>query len=127
MTTVVAATNVIHHHFAGAGGLVDSLRPYVGKVDVEATSEVLEAVRVIVERADEGAPIPASTLSGIFELTNTVRRWALDSDGMLVRNKLINGDDWRTLMDWVVRIESHFTQLLGTLEARERETGDQPR
>ena len=107
------------HHSAGDGGLLHTLRPYVGSVDTTATKEILDLVRRLTELAEKGVALPIAALSGVFHITHTVRRWALDKDGMLVRNNLILPSDWDTLKRWTDEVEEEFAKLLGTLEDRE--------
>ncbi len=110
---------MIAHHFNGSGGLVDSLRPYTGRIDREALADVLAAVRALRSGAEDGEAVPISVVAGVFYVTHTVRRWALDKDSMLVRNNRINISDWQILMDWVVEVEVEYRALLGVLEERE--------
>src|SRR5262245_46392660 len=108
MSRVHDAASVVCHHFSGSGGLVDGLRPYTGTIDPRALKDVLVAVRTLKDEAEGGEAIPTSALSWIFDLTNTVRLWALDKDSMLVRNKLIGPSEWQTLMEWVVDVELEY-------------------
>lgn len=119
MFNVNEAARIIHHHYGEAGGLIDSLRPYTGRVDASALADTLAAVRAMRSRAASGDVVSISALSSVFHLTNTVRRWALDKDSMLVRNKRIELPQWEQLMDWVIEVESEYSTLLGVLEERE--------
>lgn len=120
MSRVHDVATIIGHHSIGEGGLVHSLRPYQGAIDRRALAAVLAAVRTLKKEAKRGEPMPIALVAGIFRLTNTVRRWALDGDSMLVRNKRIEPPQWEQLMDWVIKVESEYSELLGVLEERER-------
>jgi hypothetical protein len=102
-----------------ASSILDALRPYAGQVDSTSLNETLSAVQRLVQVAEEGGDIPARALDSIFVLTNLVRRWALDEDGMLIRNKLMHEPEKTRLTNWVRELEDLFSKLLGALAERE--------
>lgn len=119
MTAVNDAMRMLQHHFSGANGLIDSLRPYNGSIDVNVLAEISNAVDLLRCEAERGVIVPVSALAHVFYLTNTVRRWALDDDSMLVRNGRISVEDKATLAKWVTETEDSYRRLWGILEERQ--------
>lgn len=114
-----AAKQTIRHHFSGDGGFLSSLRPYAGTLDRQALADVLSAAKAILRLAERGAEVPISVISWLFGLSRTIRAWAIDDGGMLVRNDLITDADRETLRRWLERVEDMLEAILGTLEERE--------
>jgi len=96
-------------------GFVPCLRPYSG-IREDNFHFVVESVFSVGDAISSTNMIERRIVHSIWHLTTTARRWGIDDDGMLARNKLISPDDRLRLRRWITIIEAMMLNLLDGLK-----------
>ena len=96
MTPEQAIDRLLWHTHPESGAFLEMLRPYRGTLDVDVLRDVESAVRAALPVLSE-SEVPRRLVSALWTIVHYGRMWALDPDGMLRRNNLINDQDRETL------------------------------
>jgi hypothetical protein len=99
-------------------GFIGCLRPYSG-IRAENFHSVVESLLSVSIAFASTNTIERCIAESICRITVTARRWGIDDDGMLVRNKLISPDDRAQLRRWITIIETMMLDLLAGLKPHE--------
>jgi hypothetical protein len=100
------------------------LRPYSGTLRLEVLDDVEQAVRAAVPALLEPM-LSRRFVSALWAIVHYGRMWALDSDGMLRRNNLINNGDLQTLERFVSGLSFGLALILDdAVDAGLRELGE---
>lgn len=94
-----------------AAGFLGCLRPYSGlrERNFHQVVEALLSAGSVFSCSDF---VDRRVTESVLCMCHCARRWGVDDDGMLVRNKLVNPDDRRRLQQWVTIIEKMMLELL---------------
>ncbi len=92
-------------------GFVGCLRPYAG-IQAENFHTIIQSLLTVGDEFASTERIERSVVEAIFVITVTARRWGVDEDGMLVRNRLISPEDRDKLRRWIEIIETMTMDLL---------------
>ncbi len=92
-------------------GFVGCLRPFSGLKE-DNFHTVVESILSVGQSFSTSNSVEKSIVSAIWQLTSTTRLWAIDDEGMLVRNQLISHDQRMRLRRWITIIESLALNLL---------------
>lgn len=96
-------------------GFVGCLRPYCGLHD-ENFHTVIQSLLIVGDEFASSERVERCVVGAMFSITVTARRWGVDEDGMLVRNRLISPEDRDMLRRWIEIIETMLMDLLRGLK-----------
>ena len=104
-------TNEDVNHPKMEKGFLGMLRPFSGKLIEENYHEVIEAIRTLADELRNGDEVDREVISTIWGICHLSRSWALEKDGMLRRNNLINEEQIEQLEKWIESI-SYATMMI---------------
>lgn len=110
MTPDEAARRLVFHTLPEDGAFLGMLRPYRG-LRPEILRDVETALRVIAPRLGEDS-LPRELVSALWSIAHLGRAWALEPEGMLRRNGLVNDPDLETLDTFLNRFSYAVMCLL---------------
>ncbi|MEL7123049.1 MAG: hypothetical protein AAFO07_26605 [Bacteroidota bacterium] len=87
------------------------LRPFSGKLNEESYHEVIKAIRTLADELRNKEKIDREVISAIWGICHLTRSWAIEKEGMLRRNNLINDEQIKKLEKWVESI-SYATMMI---------------
>lgn len=92
-------------------GFPGMLRPYKGLRESNF-HRVMEALLTVGEALYAAESADRDLVASLWSMCSSMRRWALDSDGMLQSNKLVTDEDTLRLSRWINIVESTAHGLL---------------
>ena len=110
MTPDEGIERLIFHTRPEPGSFLNMLRPYKGLQD-EILADVARSLRACAERFTTEV-LPRELVSAAWALSHLGRSWALEPDGMLRRNRLINEAAQAKLADFLSQFEYAVMMLL---------------
>src|SRR5262245_13328793 len=99
-------------------GFLGSLRPYTGLRE-ENFLQVLGAIIALAPHLAGRQVLERRLVSGLWELVHRTRRWGLDPQGMIQRNRLLSAADTERLWLWVICLEMAIYRLLRGIDPGE--------
>ena len=120
MTKEEARQALLFHSFAAdkvppesmEKGFLGMLRPFTGELIESNYQEVMQALKVLADDLSKPDQVDREIVSALWGICHLTRLWALEKDGMLQRNKLINEAQIKQLGDWVESISFATMMLL---------------
>jgi len=95
-------------------GFLGMLRPFSGKLYEENYHEVIAAIKTLADEIKNKEKVDKEVISAIWGICHLTRSWAIDEEGMLRRNDLINEEQIKKLEEWIESISYEtMTTLLG--------------
>ena len=98
-------------HPKAKSGFLGSLRPYAGSLNPDNFREVMDALVVLASDLREKPSVDRQVVGALWGIVNLSRVWAIEPDGMLQRNGLIDERDIQRLARWIGMI-SYATMTL---------------
>ncbi|MEM6299533.1 MAG: hypothetical protein AAF740_12670 [Bacteroidota bacterium] len=92
-------------------GFLGMLRPFSGKLTEENYHEVMEAIRTLSSEIRSNEYIEKDIISAIWGICHLTRMWAIEKEGTLRSNNLINEEQISKLAQWVENI-SYATMMI---------------
>lgn len=99
-------------------GFLGRLRPYRG-LDENLFHEIMEALFVVGDDLRAGAHVDRRLVGSVWSMCSYARRWGVNPQGMLRRNRLISEVDVSRLEQWIDLIESTTLSFLSGNEMRD--------
>ena len=98
MTTEEAKKILKYHSFTDEdinhpkmeNGFLGMLRPFSGKLNEENYHEVIKAIKTLADELRDKEKIDREVISAIWGICHLTRSWAIEKEGMLRSNNLIN-------------------------------------
>lgn len=94
-------------------GFLGMLRPFLGKLNEANYHEVMEAIRTLADELRDKEKIDREVILAIWGICHLTRSWAIEKEGMLQRNNLINDEQIKKLEKWVESISYAIMMILG--------------
>ncbi len=96
-------------------GFLGSLRPYQGMDLVESNfHSIMGCIASLAPYLIRSDTIDKNIVSDMAGILCLGKAWAVHEDGMLLRNKIITGDEARTIEGWLDCISYSWAMLLDT-------------
>ena len=92
-------------------GFLGMLRPFSGKLIEENYHEVIKAIKTLADEFRDKKQIDKDVISAIWGICHLTRSWAIEQNGMLQRNNLIQKEQVEKLENWIENI-SYATFLI---------------
>ncbi len=100
-------------------GFLGSLRPFRGSLNSDAFHEVMACVKTLGPSFSSAPTVLRQPISNLWGICFYARDWAVDPNGMLRRNNLINDEDVCTIEQWLDCIAYAVMVFLEADDARE--------
>jgi hypothetical protein len=109
MTTEEAKKVLKYHSFTDEdidhpkmkNGFLGMLRPFSRELNDDNYHEVIEAIKTLADELRSEEKIDKNVISAIWGICYLTRIWAIEKDGMLRRNNLINDEQIEKLEKWI--------------------------
>lgn len=85
-------------------GFLGMLRPFSGKLYEENYHEVIAAIKTLADEIRDKEKIDKEVISAIWGICHLTRSWAIEKEGMLQSNNLINDEQIKKLEKWIESI-----------------------
>lgn len=93
-------------------GFLGMLRPFSGELIEENYHEVIKAIQVLADELRDDKKIDKEVVSAIWGICHLTRSWAIDSEGVLRRNRLIKKEQIEKLEKWIESISYSVMMLM---------------
>lgn len=94
-------------------GFLGMLRPFNGKLYEENYHEIIQILKTISEDLRGVDKVDREIMDALWGICHFTRIWAINKDGMLQRNQLINKNQVHKLENWIEVISYATTMILG--------------
>ena len=85
-------------------GFLGMLRPFSGELSEENFHEVVKAIQILSDELRNHKKIDKKVISAIWGICHLTRSWAIEKEGMLQSNNLINDEQIKKLEKWIESI-----------------------
>lgn len=82
-------------------GFLGMLRPFKGKLIEENYHEIIEAIKTLADELRDEEKVDKEIIAAIWNICHMTRSWAIEPEGMLRRNELINKEQIEKLENWI--------------------------
>ena len=100
------------HHPKMENGFLGMLRPFSGELNEENYHEVIKAIKTLADELRDKDKIDKEVISAIWGICHLTRSWAIEKEGMLRRNNLINDEQIKILEKWIESISFATMMIL---------------
>lgn len=105
------------HHPKSEKGFLGMLRPYQGELIEQNYTDMKMLVEFFADELRQGKTIDREIISAFWGICHLARAWAVDPEGMLRRNDLIEQKDIEKIDLWINQISYAVMMLLDGSDA----------
>lgn len=99
-------------------GFLGQLRPFKGVLHEKNYHSIMQALKILAPELEKDF-IDKRIISTIWGICHFGRMWAIDPDGMLQRNELLNEQQTLQIDDWLIDVSYAAFCLLDGTDSRE--------